>query len=53
VSDKVKGTAGTEAGPTMLAEDAEPSRAGTYAAVIAVEAVVIVALWAFSRYFSV
>jgi hypothetical protein len=61
VSNKDKGTAGTGAGPTrtpvgqasVLAEDAAPSRAGTYMAVIAVEAVVIAALWAFSRYFSV
>jgi hypothetical protein len=60
VSDKNKGKTGTEAGPTrvpvgqasVLAEDAAPSRAGTYAGVIAVEAIVITALWVFGRYFS-
>ncbi len=35
----------------MKDEAPERSRTGTYAAVIALEAVVIAALWAFSRYF--
>jgi hypothetical protein len=59
VSD-TKESAGTEAGATrapvgqasVLAEDTPRSRAGTYAAVVAVEVVVILALWLFSRYFS-
>jgi hypothetical protein len=53
VSGRSNEKAGTEAGPTMQAEDAAPrSRAGTFVAVVAVEVVVIAALWLFSRYFS-
>jgi hypothetical protein len=48
------GTAGTKTGSAMESnEDAAPrSRARTYAAVVALEAAVIVALWMFSRHFS-
>ena len=37
---------------SVLAEDTGPSRARTYAGVIAVEALVVAALWWFSRHFS-
>jgi hypothetical protein len=36
----------------VIDEPAPRSRAGTYVGVIAVEALVIAALWFFSRYFS-
>ena len=36
----------------QASEDAARNRAGTYVGVIVVEAVVVLALWWFSRYFS-
>ena len=60
MSERTTRPAGTEAGPTRtgvgqasaLAKATEPSRARTYAGVVAVEALVIAALWWFSRHFS-
>ncbi len=54
MSDPRKGTAGLEPGRALptAGEPVSPSRAGTYAGVVAVEVLVIAALWFFSRYFS-
>jgi hypothetical protein len=67
VNDRKKSNAGTEAGATrtpvgqasvlaeeasVLAKESGPSRARTYVGVIAVEALVVAALWWFSRHFS-
>ena len=48
MSEKRTGTAGTQAG----AEDIARNRAATYVGVVVVEALVIVGLWLFGRYFS-
>jgi len=60
VSKTNKRPAGTDAGParipvghsSVLAEGPSPSRARTYVAVVAVETLVIAALWWFSQHFS-